>query len=134
MFALSFAKLLIASGFLTAAPQLVGQIAAGRDQMPPHKSYRSIRAASCRVNVEARDIKIIEFKGEPGHPVRHVSMFVRGRYSRELYNGEDRLVGAKKRSADGAMPRQSGNPLKIVARNVTEQRVPRSGALAAAAF
>lgn len=69
--------------------------------MSVHKSYCRICAASCGVQVEVQDNRIIEIKGDPDHPVSKGYMCIKGRYSRELHNGEDRLLSAKKRGADG---------------------------------
>lgn len=69
--------------------------------MPIHKSYCRICAASCGVNVEVRDNTIVEIKGDPDHPISKGYMCIKGRYSRELHNGEDRLDAPKKRNADG---------------------------------
>ncbi|MES2493659.1 MAG: molybdopterin-dependent oxidoreductase [Pseudomonadota bacterium] len=70
--------------------------------MAVHKSYCRICAASCGVQINVQDNKIVEIKGDPDHPVSNGYMCIKGRYSRELHNGEDRLLGAKKRGADGA--------------------------------
>ena len=69
--------------------------------MSVHKSYCRICAASCGVQVEVEDNRIVEIKGDPEHPVSKGYMCIKGRYSRELHNGEDRLLSAKKRGANG---------------------------------
>lgn len=52
--------------------------------MSVHKSYCRSCGASCGVQVEVQDNKIIEIKGDPDHPVSKGYMCIKCRYSREL--------------------------------------------------
>jgi len=70
--------------------------------MTVHKSYCRNCGASCGIELDVRNNSIESIKGDPDHPVTRGYLCIKGHYSRELHNGEDRLTCAQKRGDDGS--------------------------------
>jgi anaerobic selenocysteine-containing dehydrogenase len=98
--------------------------------MSVHRSYCRQCSASCGVEVEVEDNRIVAIRGDADHPVSRGYLCTKGQSARELHNGEDRLVAAQKRRPDGSFRAiNTMAALKEIAeqlRRVLEAHGPRS--------
>lgn len=70
--------------------------------MSAHKSYCRICSGTCGIELEVENNKILNIRGDDDNPISRGYFCVKGTYSRELHNGEERLFSAKRRRADGS--------------------------------
>jgi len=98
--------------------------------MAVHKSYCRNCSASCGVEVEVDGNRIVTIRGDSDHPISRGYICNKGQSSRELHNGEDRLLAAQKLQPDGRYaPIESMAALEEVAdrlRALIETHGPRA--------
>lgn len=69
--------------------------------MERFKSFCRNCSAGCGVELTVDDNRIVDIVGDKDHPVSRGYMCIKGKYCRELHNGEDRLLTAYRRGQDG---------------------------------
>ena len=67
------------------------------------KTYCRNCSASCGLEVSIENNQVVDIRGDPDHPVSRGYMCIKGRYNKELHNGEDRIFSALARNADGQL-------------------------------
>ncbi|MGO9934708.1 MAG: molybdopterin-dependent oxidoreductase [Steroidobacteraceae bacterium] len=68
-----------------------------------HTTYCRNCPSVCGLRIEVTNNRIIGIRGDPRHPLSKGYFCVKGLASMDLHNGEDRLLGSRRRMADGSL-------------------------------
>lgn len=69
--------------------------------MSTHTTYCRNCAAACGLKVTHEDGVIQDIRGDRDHPVSQGYFCIKGAATKDFHNGEDRLLGSRRRNADG---------------------------------